>query len=195
MMQTRLTCTVVQQPLPPITSVKQPGRCFVPAVLQTAMEAMASACEHVGVRIRMDPMVAALAHEDSQARLSSTIQYNSSVGTPVAAGTPNSVSKADASQRSLRQAVSSGNRLSAGSSTVQRPAARARQQPVLLPPPSRALVLKEPVVPDKHSFFAQVAPEVRPGSCILTSTKHTANGKGVQCRAGENGPKHSIRSL
>lgn len=150
-------------------SVKQPGQCFVPAVLRTAMEAMASACDNVGVRIRMDPMVAALAHEDSQAQASSTssssvssaIRYNSNISTPVAAGTPNSASKSDAIPNTLRQAASSGTRPSASSSTVQRPAARS-QQPILLPPPSRALVLKEPVVPDKRHFLAKVSPEVGP---------------------------------
>ncbi|BDA41622.1 probable chloroplast sensor kinase, chloroplastic at N-terminal half [Coccomyxa sp. Obi] len=161
------------QPVPPITSVKQPAQCFVPAVLQTVMEATSRACENVGVRIRMDPMVAALAHEDSQAQASSSsldssaIKYNSNVRTPVAAGTSTSASRSDASPGPLRQAVSSNNRPSAPTSpTVQRPAARSQQQLVLLPPPSRALVLKEPVVPDKRQFFAQVSPEV---TCEIVS--------------------------
>ncbi len=158
------------QPLAPIPASSQLEQCFVPAVLERVADDMTSACENVGVRVRMDPLIATLAHEGGQAQNSSSssspngLMDNVSscssrdLDAYVAAGMSGraaTASKVDAGFGQSRTATGRGSRYSA---QVQRQGTQG--QPVLLPPPSRGLLLRGPVLPDRRQFYVQVPPEV-----------------------------------
>ena len=157
------------QPLAPIPASSQLEQCFVPAVLERVADDMTSACENVGVRVRMDPLIATLAHEGGQAQNSSSSSPNGlmdnvsscssrDLDAYVAAGMSGraaTASKVDAGFGQSRTATGRGSRYSA---QVQRQGTQG--QPVLLPPPSRGLLLRGPVLPDRRQFYVQVPPEV-----------------------------------
>lgn len=146
----------------------------MPAVLERVTEAMASACENVGVGVRVDPLVAALAHEDLQAQSSgcsstdsstNDISSSSDADACVAAGTMDSPSGRTATANKLSVGISQSRIATRGRSRLRPPdppvgRQAAQGQPILLPPPSRGLLLKDPVLPDRSQFFGQVSPEV-----------------------------------